>query len=89
MKGQLKGNDLVGRWDEYTFAIVLPNTPQKASTVIERRLLQIFESPITFGVEDDEQVQMNPVIATTVSNNVEDFETFVFKAEEIVRDKEW
>ena len=89
LKGQLKGNDLVGRWDEYTFAIVLPNTPQKASTVIEKRLLQIFESPITFGVEDEEQVRMNPVIATTVSNSVEDFETFVFEAEEIVRDKEW
>ena len=89
LKGQLKGNDLIGRWDEFTFAVVLPMTPKKAVGVIEDRLLQSLQPPISYGVEDSDQVELSPISVISTSENIQDFETFISKAEETLRDEEW
>ena len=61
-KEQLKGNDLVARWSEDTFAIILPHTPAKASGIVSQRLEAAFSTPFTYGVEDSEQIQLEPKV---------------------------
>ena len=76
-KEQLKGNDLVARWDDDTFAIILPHTPAKASTVVSKRIEEVFASPFTYGVEDSEQVQLEPQVGTQTLATEGSLEEFV------------
>jgi capsular polysaccharide biosynthesis protein len=89
LKAQLKGNDLVGRWDASTFSVVLPRTPKKVSNIIKNRLSEVFLAPFTYGVEDSEQSLLEPLITAATSNNVKEFETFVHNAEAEMKDLEW
>jgi capsular polysaccharide biosynthesis protein len=89
LKEQLKGNDLVGRWDELTIAVILAKTPKNVVGVIENRLVQSLQSPLSFGVEDEDQAEPAPVAVSSVSENVHDFDTFITKAEKSMRDEEW
>jgi capsular polysaccharide biosynthesis protein len=88
LKDQLKGNDLVGRWDELTIAVAMAKTPEKVVGVIENRLLQSLQSPISYGVEDADLIEPNPISAATVCETIDGFDTFISKAEESLRDKE-
>lgn len=89
LKEQLKGNDLVGRWDKFTIAVVLGKTPAQVVGVIENRLKQSLQAPVLFGVDDADKVELSPIVVSQVSENSEDFETFIEKAEETMRDLEW
>ena len=89
LKEQLKGNDLVGRWDELTIAVVMAKTPKKVVSVIQNRLEQSLKTPISFGVEDADQAELSPILVSEVSENVKDFDTFIGKAEETMHDVEW
>ena len=88
LKEQLKGNDLVGRWDELTFAVVLSRTPKKVVGMLADRLVQSLQSPIVFGVDDVDQAEPNPIAVSEVCENTADFDTFIVKAEGSLRDKE-
>lgn len=89
LKIQLKGNDLVGRWDDSTFSVVLPHTPKKVLNIIKKKLSEVFLTPFTYGVEESEQSILEPIITAATSNNVEEFETFVQDAEAEMKDLEW
>ena len=80
-KSLLKGNDLVARWEDDTFVIILPHTPGKASAIVERRLTDVFIDPVRYGVEDTEQVQLEAKIASKTCENEDGFDTFVKDAE--------
>ncbi len=89
LKAQLKGNDLVGRWDGSTFSIVLPHTPKKVLNVIKKKLSEVFLAPFTYGVEESEQSILEPIITAATSSNAGEFETFVQDAEAEMKDMEW
>lgn len=89
LKEQLKGNDFVGRWDDSTFSVVLPRTPKKVSKTIENRLSDVFSNPFVYGVEESEQILLEPITVSATSDNVEEFETFVEDAELELKDLEW
>jgi len=89
LRTNLKGTDLIARWDEFTIAVVLPNTPPKVSTILEERLVAQLREPVRYGVEENEQIQLDPISAISISQNDQDFETFIKKAEAIIIDKEW
>ena len=76
-KEQLKGNDLVARWDDDTFAIILPHTPTKASTVVSKRIEEVFARPFTYGVEDSEQVTLEPQVSARTLDTENGLEEFV------------
>jgi len=88
LKEQLKGNDLIGRWDELTFAVILPKTPEKVLGGIENRLLQSLKSPISYGVEDSDQAELSPISASDTSESIQDFDTFISETEKILQNKE-
>jgi len=89
MKTQLKGGDLIGRWDDSTFCVVMKKTPQNVSALIAGKLLEIFREPFTFGVEDREQTLLEAIIASETSKHAMDFEHFVQDTVAKIAELEW
>ncbi len=87
LKQHLKGNDLIGRWDASTFCVVLPRTPKKVSSIIEKRLAGVFTDPIKYGVTDEEQVSFEPIVISSTSINGKDFNTFIENAEKEIENR--
>ena len=87
-KEQLKGNDLVARWDTDTFSVFLPHTPEKVAGIVEQRLTEIFSNPFTYGVEDTEQVNLEALLAAATCNSEDGFESFVKDAEAGIKARE-
>lgn len=56
---QLRGNDLVGRWERLEFAVLLPSTPELPATKTFERLLQKLEEPV--HLESGESIFLMPV----------------------------
>jgi diguanylate cyclase (GGDEF)-like protein len=61
MKNELKGNDLVGRWNENTIAILLPNTPGTGAVNVLGRVQLSLSKPIKFSA-DGETLHLYPKI---------------------------
>ena len=49
---ELRGNDTVGRWDEVTFAVLLPATPGQAALRTMDRILQALSAPVPLQHQD-------------------------------------
>ncbi len=64
LKNQLRGNDLVGRWDETDFAILLSNTPGKAALNTLGRVSAALSVPVHTDVSN-EVLELHPVIGVT------------------------
>ncbi len=61
MRNELRGNDAIGRWDENTFSIMLPNTPGKAALSTLGRVQSALTSPMRFS-PDGETVRLEPKV---------------------------
>jgi len=81
LKHRLKGADLVGRWDDSIFAIVLPKTPEKVSSIITEKLEKELAEPIHFGIDNTEELILDPVIRSSTCRDQDVFETLVSKTE--------
>lgn len=88
MKTQLKGGDLVGKWNASTFCVVLPNTPEKVASIPANKLVGTFKDPFVYGVEGTEHTTLEAAAATTTCNDAGDFEKFIHKAEMKIKDLE-
>ena len=61
MRKELRGNDIIGRWDDVTFSIMLPDTPGKAAYSTLGRLQMALSRPMRFS-HDGETVLLNPKV---------------------------
>lgn len=61
MRSELRGNDNIGRWDESTFSIMLPNTPGKAALSTLGRVQSSLANPMRFS-PDGETVRLEPKV---------------------------
>jgi len=59
LRNELRGNDSVGRWDDISFAVLLPATPGAAATRTLDRIRQALSQPIELE-RDGELVQLDP-----------------------------
>lgn len=84
LKEELRGRDLVGRWDKTQLAVMLPTTPGTAAENTFRRLQKILEAPIEFAEGADLEIMPDPCIGIVTNNSTSNFEELVEKAEEIV-----
>ena len=64
LKNQLRGNDTVGRWNDTDFAILLSNTPGKASLSTLARVSSALSVPVRTDVSS-EVLDLHPVIGVT------------------------
>lgn len=60
LNNELRGNDMVGRWNGATFSVLLPGTPAKAAVVTLGRVQSMLSAPVTLA--DSDIIQLNPTI---------------------------
>jgi diguanylate cyclase (GGDEF)-like protein len=68
LRNELRGNDIIGRWNDISFVILLPNTPGVAAKSIFERIVQALAQPIELNVLG-ETVQLDCHIGAAESNN--------------------
>jgi diguanylate cyclase (GGDEF)-like protein len=61
LRKELRGNDLVGRWDNVRFAVFLPTTPTTAAQRTLQRIQQALARPVVLDPSGDE-VRLEPRI---------------------------
>jgi capsular polysaccharide biosynthesis protein/GGDEF domain-containing protein len=85
LKRQIKGADLIGRWDDSIFSIVLPRTPAKVTSIIIERIENALSEPIMYGVENSELLELEQKYASTICKNADEFETLVSSTESALK----
>lgn len=76
----LKGTDIVGRWNETTFAIILPSTPFTAANNLVGRLRQKLSEPMSIG-EGKETIRLEPYVGVARSKEDEVIEDFISRVQ--------
>lgn len=80
LKQDLKGNDVIGRWNETSFAILLPSTPYNAANTIIGRLREKLSEPLQFN-GGDEKIRLEPYVGVARSKENEVIEDFVARVQ--------
>lgn len=84
-KDGLRGNDIVGRWNESTFAVLLPDTPGQAAVGTLGRIQVSLSRPMVVNA-DGETVRMYPIVGVTERQGDENPLTLVQRAEKALLD---
>lgn len=70
LQKELRGNDMIGRWDDVTFVVMLPNTSGGSANRIFERIHQVLSTPMELG-QLESVVQLDPHIGgSEYSNNI-------------------
>jgi diguanylate cyclase (GGDEF)-like protein len=80
LKKELKGTDIIGRWDKTTFAIILPSTPYIAANNLMGRICQKLAEPMDAG-EGNGTIQLNPYVGVARSRDDEMVAEFIFRTQ--------
>ena len=76
-RNQLRGNDIIGRWDKTTFAILLPGTPKEPAKKTLERLKAVLSQTLKFGADKEESVNFLPAYGLTTRNAKESIEELI------------
>jgi diguanylate cyclase (GGDEF)-like protein len=79
LRAGLRGNDSVGRWDESTFSLLLPDTPVKAAETIKGRLLKALTPPMALA-SLDEKIALRPAVGVAEFTKGADSDEIALKA---------
>jgi diguanylate cyclase (GGDEF)-like protein len=77
---ELKGTDIIGRWDRDVFGIILPSTPYEAAQNAMRRVRWALTEPVQI-TEDGEVLELNPMVGVARSQQDESLENLMIRAE--------
>ena len=80
LKNELRGNDVIARWDETQFAVLLPATTGSAAGRVLDRIQGVLRQPV--ALEDDENVTLEPRVGVGVRQTGESAPRLVERAEE-------
>jgi diguanylate cyclase (GGDEF)-like protein len=61
LRNQLRGNDIIGRWDKTIFALMLPSTPAAPATRTLERIMSALADPLMVETTGD-QISLAPVV---------------------------
>ncbi|MBC8508966.1 MAG: diguanylate cyclase [Chloroflexi bacterium] len=61
IRSELRGNDIIGKWDDVTFSVLLSDTPGKAAVSTMGRVQASLSKPMRFS-PDGESIQLRPKI---------------------------
>ena len=65
LRNQLRGNDIIARWDKRTFALLLPGTPAEPAKRTVERVISALSKTLTFGANQQENVDLLPTAGST------------------------
>lgn len=84
LSSALRGNDVIGRWDNATFSVLLTGTPAKAAVVTFGRVQTLLSVPIILG--DSERIELKPKIGLAELSENESSITLRKNAEQALRE---
>lgn len=82
---ELKGTDIIGRWDRDVFGVILPSTPYEAAKNAMRRVRWALTEPVQI-TEDGEVLELNPLVGIARSQQDESLENLMIRAEKELAD---
>lgn len=81
LRNELRGNDIVGRWSNSEFAVMLPSTPINAAERTMDRVRQALTEPIYISQSND-SIRLDPYVGMAVSQPQESVSSLINRAEE-------
>lgn len=82
-KKELRGNDIIGRWDDTTFALVLPNTSEDAASRTMERIRTTLLSPIDL-INYGESLKLDPTVSVSCYRDGDTVNDVTERAEQIL-----
>jgi GGDEF domain-containing protein len=71
LKSELRGRDIVGRWDRFQLSILLASAPSSAIESTFKRIQQYLEAPIQLNENGDIIIRPDPCIGIVSRNPFE------------------
>lgn len=68
LRKELRGNDVIGRWTNTSFAVLLPTTPGEAALKTFERIFHALKQPMELGISGM-AVSLEPVVGGAVYSN--------------------
>jgi diguanylate cyclase (GGDEF)-like protein len=81
LKNELRGRDIVGRWDTSKLAVLLPSTPSSAVEATFKRIQLYLAESISIDNSGEIVVLPNPCIGATARDPLESGDEFIHRAE--------
>lgn len=81
LRRELRGNDMIARWDDISFAVMLPSTPPTAATRTLTRIEQALSSPLRLD-QYGESVRMSPAVSVSTRHEDETAAELIERSEE-------
>ena len=83
-KKELRGNDLIARWDDITFAILLPSTSGNAAQRTITRLCGTLAQPVYLR-EYGQRINLQPLMSVTTSEVGENSAQIIARAQDMLK----
>jgi diguanylate cyclase (GGDEF)-like protein len=80
LRKELRGNDIIGRWDDITFAILLPTTPAVAANRTLKRICTPIAQPLSLK-HYDEEINLQPRLSIITSKEDETITEMIQRGE--------
>jgi diguanylate cyclase (GGDEF)-like protein len=77
LRNQLRGNDIIGRWDKTTFSILLPGTPKEPAKKTLERLKTVLSQTLKFGADKEENLNFLPAYGLTTRSAEESVDDLI------------
>lgn len=85
LRNELRGRDIVGRWDKNVLSVLLPSTPVSAVERTFKRLQNYLSKPIVLDDVGEIVVNPDPCIGVVSHYQVESSDDFIYRAETAVK----
>jgi diguanylate cyclase (GGDEF)-like protein len=80
LKSELRGRDIIGRWDRSQLSVLLASAPSSAIESTFKRIQKYLEEPIQLSETGDVTIRPDPCIGVVSRNQFESGDTFVERA---------
>lgn len=84
LRNQLRGNDMVARWGKFSFALLLPSTPQQPATQTIERIRKVLSEPLSIETAR-EPLRLAPGAGLSTHQSNETPSQLVEQAEQALR----
>lgn len=81
LKNELRGRDIVGRWDNAKLSVMLPAAPNSAVESTFKRIQKYLEEAIRLNESGDVEIRPDPCIGVVSRDQFESIESLVKRAE--------
>jgi diguanylate cyclase (GGDEF)-like protein len=81
LKSELRGRDIVGRWDRAKLAVLLPSAPNSAVESTFKRIQKYLEEPVRLNDTGDIVIHPDPCVGVVSRNQFETNDELVKRAE--------